>query len=204
MCTDGLAPCATAWQTGAAGTTAGWVMARAESSRGRPGQPHQRHREPLGLRQERAGKTPGDAQGGPLPPSEGMRAQVQHAGAGHVQVHASRTPQEAPKLGKPQSDNLSNLSRSKPEKSRGLSFYELVIALTVFIFTTGCRRPRDHRRRTRCHPRPYRPWGWQASRRTRQSPRALQACQACCPRQRCCPPPQRPEGGSPCCRAQSR
>lgn len=30
-----------------------------------------------------------------------MRVQVQHAGAGHVQIHASGTPRKAPKLGKP-------------------------------------------------------------------------------------------------------
>lgn len=42
----------------ATGTTAGSAMARRSSSRGAPGQLHKRHRELMGLRQEKAGKVP--------------------------------------------------------------------------------------------------------------------------------------------------
>ena len=62
---------------------------------------------PTGPREEQAGKIPGYTQGGLLPPLEGMRVQVRHAGAGHVQIHASGTPRKAPKLGKPLVESIS-------------------------------------------------------------------------------------------------
>lgn len=101
MYTDGFAPLRRPGRLGLQAPLRGEPRRERVRRAGQPGQPHRRHRGLLGIRQEQAGKIPGCTQGGLLPPSEGMRVQVQHAGAGHVQIHASGTPGKAPKLGKP-------------------------------------------------------------------------------------------------------